>query len=153
MFYMKYVQRIAMIVAVVLVSVMGMTTPVMANPSSATTPPQLITLAPISLSTEMREKYSEQSILVKVKATILETGIIGGDIKVVTSSGDESFDKSVTDAIQQSVFNPAYSSDHKAIACSFVLPLHVKVEKYLPEAEVSKETLQPTDSVVPAEAQ
>jgi len=142
---MKYIQKIAVMIALVLVSVMGMTVPVMAQQTSALTPPQLITLAPISLSAEMREKYSEQTVLVKVKATISETGIVGSDIKTLVSSGDESFDKSVIDSIQHSVFNPAYNSDHQAVECSIVLPLNVKVEKYLPEEEVTTKTVTPVD--------
>lgn len=149
---MKYIQKITVILAVVVVSVLGMAVPGMANQSPAITPPQLITLAPISLSAEMREKYSEQTVLVKVKATILETGIVGSDMKIITSSGAESFDKSVMESIQTSVFNPAYNSDHKGVECSIVLPLHVKVEKYLPEEEV-KEIVTPTEPVMPADLQ
>lgn len=140
---MKYIQKITVILAVVVVSVLGMVVPAMANQSSAITPPQLITLAPISLSAEMREKYSEQTVLVKVKATIAATGIIGSDMKIITSSGEESFDKSVMESIQHSVFNPAYNSDQQGVECSIVLPLHVKVEKYLPEEEV-KDPVTPT---------
>ncbi|CQR74436.1 Gram-negative bacterial tonB protein [Sporomusa ovata DSM 2662] len=142
---MKYFSKTQLIIATILLLVIGIAVPAMANNNSTMTPPKIITLAPISLSPEMREKYSEQTILVKVKATIAEAGTIDGDIKIITSSGDEAFDQAVIESIQKSVFSPAYSSDNKAVACSILLPLHINVEKYLPEEQVSHETVQTTD--------
>ncbi|CQR73874.1 Gram-negative bacterial tonB protein [Sporomusa ovata DSM 2662] len=146
---MKYTPKMRVMMAVIVLAIVGMAVPVMANGNSSVTPPQIITLAPISLSAEMREKYSEQTVLVKVKATVSELGIIDGDIKIITSSGDEAFDQAVTDSLKKSVFRPAFNSDNKAVACSIIFPLQVKVEKYLPEEKVSNEagqaTEQPTD--------
>jgi TonB family protein len=115
----------------------AMSVPVMAKDNAAITPPQIITLAPVSLSPELREKYSEKTILVKLRATISESGTTVGDIKIITSSGDEFFDQAAIDSLKQSVFRPAYASDYQAVACTIVLPLNVNVEKYLPEEPAS----------------
>ncbi|WP_255451364.1 energy transducer TonB [Sporomusa sp. KB1] len=134
-----------LIIATILLLVIGIAVPAMASTNSTMTPPKIITLAPISLSPEMREKYSEQTILVKVKATIAEAGTIASDIKIITGSGDEAFDQAVIESVKQSVFSPAYTSDHQAVASSFILPLQVKVEKYLPEEPITNENVQATE--------
>ncbi len=139
---MQYFLTRQFIVAILLVVFASIAAPVMADSNSPVTPPKLVTLAPISLSPELREKYSEQTKLVKVKAAIAADGIITGDIKVVVGSGDEAFDQAVIEALQKSVFTPAYTSDNKAVACSIILPLHVNVEKYQPEEETTSETEQ-----------
>ncbi|QDR82972.1 energy transducer TonB [Sporomusa termitida] len=134
---MKYIQKVKWFVAVLLFAVMGlgMTMPAMAQGQDPVTPPKIVTLAPVGLTSELREKYSEQTILVRIKATITETGTMDSNIQVITSSGDAAFDQAVIDSIQQSVFTPAYTGDQQAIASSIVLPLNIKVEKYLPEEE------------------
>lgn len=90
---MMYFSKMRLIIAAILLLVIGIAVPAMASNNATMTPPKIITLAPISLSPEMREKYSEQTILVKVKATIAEAGTIDSDIKIITSSGDEAFDR------------------------------------------------------------
>lgn len=134
---MKYIQKVQWFIAVLLFAIMGLGVagPAMAQAKEPVTPPKIITLAPVGLTPELREKYSEQTILVRIKATITETGTLDNNIQVITSSGDAAFDQAVIDSIQQSVFTPAYTSDQQAIASSIVLPLNVKVEKYLPEEE------------------
>ncbi|WP_371381021.1 TonB family protein [Sporomusa aerivorans] len=139
---MKYCLRKQAIAAVLLLLLIGLTIPVMASSNVPVTPPGISTLAPISLSPELREKYSEQTKLVKVKATVAADGIIEGDVKVVLSSGDAAFDQAVVEALQKSVFTPAYTGDNQAVACSIILPLNVNVEKYVPEEEVTGETEQ-----------
>ena len=134
---MRSVQKIQVVLVILFVMMMVMAIPVMAQDhSSGITPPRIISLAPVSLSPELREKYSEQTILVKLKATITESGTTADDIQIITSSNDAAFDQAVIDSLKQSVFSPAYK-DHQAIACTILLPLHVKVEKYLPEDPAS----------------
>ncbi len=134
---MKSFKKIQLVLSILFVMMVVMAVPVMAQDhSTGITPPGIIRLAPVSLSPELREKYSEQTILVKLKATITESGTTADDIQVVTSSNDAAFDQAVIESLKQSVFSPAYK-DHQAVACTIVLPLHVKVEKYLPEEPAS----------------
>lgn len=136
---MKYFTKMQLLIAGLLVILISLAVPVMANNNSPVTPPKIISLAPVSLSDDLREKYSEQTILVKVKATVSAIGIIDSDIRIITSSGDALFDQAVIDSMQQSVFSPAYTSDNQAVACSILFPLQVNVEKYVPEEQVNNE--------------
>nr|WP_255711581.1 TonB family protein [Pelosinus baikalensis] len=111
----------------------------LAKDKAQMTPPQIITLAAISLPLEMKEKYAEQTVPVKIKATVSELGTVDGDVQIITSSGDAAFDNAVIESIKKSMFSPAYS-DNTAVSCSIVLPLHVKVEKNIPEEQVGNET-------------
>lgn len=122
---MKYFPKMQLLIAGFLVILISLAAPVMANNNSPVTPPKIISLAPVSLSDELREKYSEQTILVKVKATVSAIGIIDSDIKIVTSSGDVLFDQAVIDSMKQSVFSPAYTSDNQAVACSILFPFRL----------------------------
>lgn len=140
---MQYFLKRQFIIGILLLVLAGMAVPVMADNNPPVIPPKLITLAPISLSPELREKYSEQTKLVKVKATVAADGVIAGEIKIIAGSGDDAFDQAVAEALQKSVFTPAYTSDNKAVACSIILPLTVNVEKYQPEEAVTSETEQP----------
>lgn len=137
-----FLKRQLFIIGFLLLMLTGMAAPAMAGNNSPVIPPKLITLAPISLSPELREKYSEQTKMVRVKATVATDGVIAGEIKIIVSSGDAAFDQTVIEALQQSVFTPAYTSDNKAVACSIILPLTVNVEKYLPEEEVHSDSGQ-----------
>lgn len=131
----RFVAAAALLLA--LLAVLSM--PVMAEEPAALTPPAIVKLAPVGLSPELREKYSEQTVVVKVRTKILETGLPDGELTVIASSGDAAFDQAVVTAIGQSVFSPAYTADHKAVASVIVLPMHVKVEKYVPEEAVVQE--------------
>lgn len=131
-FYMKYLPKMQLITALMLLILMSLSVPAMAKGQTPATPPRIVTLAPIALTPELTGKYSEQTVLVKIKATILETGTMDSNVQVITSSGDPAFDQAVIDSLQKSVFTPAYTEDRQAIASSIVLPLNVKVEKYVP---------------------
>jgi len=124
------------IVVLMLLLTTGMSVTAFAKDKSQVTPPQIITLAAISLPQDMKEKYAEQTVPVKVKATISVNGTVDGEVKIITSSGDAAFDNAVIESIQKSVFSPAYS-DTTAISSSIILPLHVKVEKVIPEEQVN----------------
>ena len=136
---MKYFLKRQLLIAGFLVILISLTVPVMANNPSPMTPPKIISLAPVSLSDDLREKYSEQTIQVKVKVTVSATGIIDSDIKIITSSGDALFDQAVIDSMKQYVFSPAYTGDNQAVACSILFPLQVNVEKYVPDEQVNNE--------------
>lgn len=125
--------------AFTLLLIMGMSFSALAKDKAQMTPPQIITLAAISLPPDMKEKYAEQAVPVKIKATVSELGTVDGDVQIITSSGDAAFDNAVIESIKKSVFSPAYS-DNTAVSCSIVLPLHVKVEKNMPEEQVGNET-------------
>lgn len=125
--------RFAATAAFLLVLLTLLSLPALAKEPVPLTPPAIVKLATIGLSPELREKYSEQTVLVKVRTAISEAGLPDGELTVVTSSGDEAFDQAVIAAVKQSVFSPAYTAEHKAVASVVVLPMHVKVEKYVPE--------------------
>ncbi len=119
---------------ILMIFVMSM--PAMAQErSSAMTPPQIVTLETVKLSPELQEKFSEQTVVVKLKATISASGTVAGQIAVISGSGDDALDQAAIAALQQSVFRPAYAGE-EAVACTVVMPLHIKVEKYLPEEPV-----------------
>ncbi len=133
---MKVLKKVPFSLALLLVVMLAIAVPVMAKANAAVTPPQIITLAPVSLTPELQEKYSEKTLLVKLKATIFESGT-AGNIEIIISSGDEALDQAAIESLQQSVFRPAYASDSQAVACTIVLPLNVRVEKYQPEEPAS----------------
>lgn len=139
---MQYFLKRQVIVGILLLVLAGIAVPVMADNNSPVIPPKLITLAPISLSPELWEKYSEQTKLVKVKATVAADGIIAGEIKIIAGSGEEAFDQAVIAALQKSVFTPAYTGAKEAVTCSIILPLTINVEKYQPEEEIISEPEQ-----------
>ncbi len=122
--------------AFLLVLLIVLSLPAMAKEPAALTPPAIVKLASVGLSPELREKYSEQTVVVKVKMVISEAGLPNGELTVIASSGDAAFDQAVVTAIGQSAFSPAYTAEHKAITSVIVLPMHVKVEKYVPEEAV-----------------
>ncbi|MCC5468024.1 TonB family protein [Pelosinus baikalensis] len=132
-------KKVGFIMAFTLLLIMGMSFSALAKDKAQMTPPQIITLAAISLPLEMKEKYAEQTVPVKIKATVSELGTVDGDVQIITSSGDAAFDNAVIESIKKSMFSPAYS-DNTAVSCSIVLPLHVKVEKNIPEEQVGNET-------------
>jgi len=134
--------RVVAVAAFLLALLVVLSLPVMAKEPAALTPPAIVKLAPVGLSPELREKYSEQTVVVKVRITISEAGLPDGELTVVTSSGDETFDQAVITAVKQSVFSPAYTAEHKAVASVVVLPMHVKVEKYVPEESAAPEAPQ-----------
>lgn len=134
--------RFAAIAAFLLVLLTLLSFPALAKEPAPLTPPAIVKLAPVGLSPELREKYSEQTVVVKVRITISEAGLPEGELTVVTSSGDETFDQAVITAVKQSVFSPAYTAEHKAVASVVVLPMHVKVEKYVPEESAAPEAPQ-----------
>ncbi len=131
-------KKMQCIVVMMVLLIAGMSVTALAKEKAQVTPPQIITLAEISLPQDVKEKYAEQTVAVKVKATISVYGTIDGEVKIVTSSGDAAFDNAVIESIQKSVFSPAYS-DTTAIASSIILPLHVKVEKNILEEQVNNE--------------
>lgn len=134
--------RFAATAAFLLVLLTLLSLPALAKEPAPLTPPAIVKLATIGLSPELREKYSEQTVLVKVRTAISEAGLPDGELTVVTSSGDEAFDRAVITAVKQSVFSPAYTAEHKAVASVVVLPMHVKVEKYVPEEPAAPESPQ-----------
>lgn len=134
--------RFAATAAFLLVLLALLSLPALAKEPAPLTPPAIVKLATIELSPELREKYSEQTVLVKVRTAISEAGLPDGELTVVTSSGDEAFDQAVIAAVKQSVFSPAYTAEHKAVASVVVLPMHVKVEKYVPEEPAASERPQ-----------
>lgn len=134
--------RVVAVAAFLLALLVVLSLPVMAKEPAPLTPPAIVKLAPVGLSPELREKYSEQTVVVKVRITISEAGLPDGELTVVTSSGDETFDQAVITAVKQSVFSPAYTAEHKAIASVVVLPMYVKVEKYVPEESAAPEAPQ-----------
>lgn len=131
-------KKVGFIITFTLLLIMGMSFSALAQEKAQITPPQIITLAAISLPTDMQEKYAEQIVLVKIKATVSDYGTVNDDVLILTSSGDIAFDTAVVESVKKSVFSPAYS-DNTAISSSIVLPLHVKVEKYIPEEQASNE--------------
>lgn len=134
--------RFAATAAFLLALLVVLSLPALAKEPAPLTPPAIVKLATVELSTELREKYSEQTVMVKVRTAISEAGLPDGELTVVTSSGDAAFDQAVVTAVKQSVFSPAYTADHKAVASVVVLPMHVKVEKYVPEEPAVPETAQ-----------
>lgn len=134
-------KKIRFIMVLTLLLTMGMSFSALANDKPQMTPPRIITLAAISLPPDMKEKYAEQIVPVKIKATISEYGTVGGDVQIITSSGDAAFDNAVIESIKQSAFSPAYS-DTTAISSSVILPLQVKVGKNIQEEQPSNE-IQP----------
>lgn len=134
--------QVIVAVAFLLALLVVMSLPAMAKEPAALTPPTIVKLAPVGLSPELREKYSEQTVVVKIRTAIAETGLPAGDLTVVASSGDAAFDQAVVAAVGQSIFSPAYTADHKAVASVIVLPMHVKVEKYVPEEPTAQEPAQ-----------
>lgn len=135
---MKFMRSLAAM-AVLIWVMMVMAGPVLAQERSNLTPPKIVSLQPIALSTELQQKYSEQTVPVKVRINIAETGLLSGEVSILDSSGDEAFDKAVVESIQKSVFTPAYTPAHQPVACAIVLPLHIKVEKYVPEEPTIEE--------------
>ncbi|AJQ26627.1 TonB domain-containing protein [Pelosinus fermentans JBW45] len=131
-------KKMRFIVVLMLLLTTGMSVSALAKDKPQVTPPQIITLAAISLPQDVKEKYAEQTVAVKVKATISVYGTVDGEVKIITSSGDAAFDNAVIESIQKSVFSPAYS-DTTAISSSILLPLHVKVEKIIPEEQANGE--------------
>lgn len=131
-------KKIRFIMVLTLFLTMGMSFSALANDKPQMTPPHIITLAAISLPPDVREKYAEQIVPVKIKATISEYGTVDGDVQIVTSSGDAAFDNAVIESIKQSVFSPAYSNT-TAISSSVTLPMQVKVEKNIQEEQPSNE--------------
>lgn len=131
---MNYIHKIRFITAVMLLMMAALSVPAMAQDLSGTpaTPPRIVTLEPVTLTPELTEKYSEQTVLVKIKASISESGAIDRNVQIVQSSGDAAFDQAVIDSLQKSVFTPAYTKDRQAVASTIILPLTVKVEKYVP---------------------
>lgn len=134
--------RLTAAAAFLLAMLVVLSLPALAQEPVPLTPPTIVKLATVGLSPELREKYSEQTVVVKVRTAISEAGLPDGELTVVTSSGDESFDQAVVTAVKQSVFSPAYTADHKAVASVVVLPMHVKVEKYVPEEPTVPEPSQ-----------
>jgi TonB family protein len=127
-----YVKKIRFIMVLALLLTMGMSFSALANDKPQMTPPHIITLAAIYLPPDVREKYAEQIVPVKIKATISENGTVDGDVEIITSSGDAAFDNAVIESIKQSAFSPAYS-DTTAVSSSVTIPLQVKVEKNIQE--------------------
>lgn len=131
-------KKLQLIMVLMLLLTTGMSVSALAKEKPQMTPPQIITLAAISLPQDVKEKFAEQTVSVKVKATISISGSIDGDVQIITSSGDAAFDAAVMESIQRSVFTPAYS-DTTAVSSSIILPLHVKVEKSIPEEQANGE--------------
>ncbi|SFM02685.1 energy transducer TonB [Pelosinus propionicus] len=131
-------KKLQLIMVLMLLLTTGMSVSALAKEKPQMTPPQIITLAAISLPQDVKEKFAEQTVSVKVKATISVSGSIDGDVQIITSSGDAAFDAAVMESIQRSVFTPAYS-DTTAVSSSIILPLHVKVEKSIPEEQANGE--------------
>lgn len=129
---MKSIKSVT-VMAVTIWIMMVMVAPVVAQEKSNLTPPKIISLGPVTLSTELQKKYSEQTVPVKVRVNIAESGSLKGEVTIVAGSGDEAFDQAVVESVHQSVFAPAYTPEHQPVACAIVLPLHIKVEKYVPE--------------------
>nr|WP_092073023.1 energy transducer TonB [Dendrosporobacter quercicolus]NSL48805.1 energy transducer TonB [Dendrosporobacter quercicolus DSM 1736]SDM53023.1 TonB protein C-terminal [Dendrosporobacter quercicolus] len=144
---MKYFPKMQRITVVMLLILMGLSVPALAKDQTPATPPRILSLAPIALTPELTGKYSEQTVLVKIKATILDTGTMDSNVEVITSSGDPAFDQAVIDSLQKSVFTPAYTEDRQAISSSIVLPLNVKVEKYVPVEPPARQPDQENASV------
>lgn len=140
--HMKYRFRWQWLAAVMLMVLLGTAVPVLGHASAPVTPPKIDSLAPVALTPELQEKYSEQTVTVKIKATITESGTVDSNIQVITGSGDAVFDQAVMDSIRNSVFTPAHTGDGQAVASSVVLPLSVKVEKYAPEEPATTESGQ-----------
>ena len=145
---MKFFKKVRFSLGLLLVVMLAMAAPVMAKANAAVTPPQIVTLAPVSLTPELQEKYSEKTVLVKLKATIFESGT-AGNIEIIISSGDEALDQAAIESLERSVFRPAYASDSQAVACTVVLPLNVRVEKYQPEEPASSQAGPSTEQPQP----
>ncbi len=131
-------KKMRLIVVLMLLLTTGMSVSVLAKDKPQMTPPKIITLAAISLPQDVKEKFAEQTVSVKVKATISVYGTVDGEVKIITSSGDAAFDNAVIESIQKSVFSPAYS-DTTAVSSSILLPFNVKVEKIIPEEQANGE--------------
>ncbi|WP_378956853.1 energy transducer TonB [Pelosinus sp. sgz500959] len=129
---MKEIRFITMFTLLLLMT--GMSVSALAQENTQMTPPRIITLATLSLSPELQDKYAEQTLLVKIKATVSEYGAADGDVQIMTSSGDIAFDNAVIALVKESEFSPAYRGN-TAVSSSILLPLHVKVEKNIPEEQ------------------
>jgi TonB family protein len=137
-------RKIGFIMAFTLLLTIGIPFSALAKEKAQMTPPQIITLAAVSLPPDIKEKYAEQTVLVKIKATVSEYGTVDGDVQIITSSGATAFDNAVAESVKKSVFTPAYS-DNTAVSCSILLPLHVKVEKNIQEEQEGNETQSAAD--------
>lgn len=141
MLYMKYRFRWQWFVAVMIIALMLNTAvPVLGHASSPVSPPKIDRLTPVVLTPNLQEKYSEQVMTLKIKATITESGTVENNIQVITSSGDTAFDQAVIDSIRNSVFTPAHDDAGQAVVSSVILPLSVNVEKYVPEKPAATES-------------
>jgi TonB family protein len=137
-------KKIGFIVVFTLLLTVGMSFSALAKEKAQMTPPQIVTLEAVSLPADVKEKYAEQTVLVKVKATVSEYGTVDGDVQIITSSGDKDFDNAVIESVKKSIFTPA-RRDNTLVSCSILLPLHVKVEKNIPEEQEGNEAQSAAD--------
>ena len=117
--------------------VLGMPFAALAQENGKAVPPQLVNLAPIAFAPEITEAYGDQVVEVRLQIRLSEEGIVQQVLEVAQSSGSVTLDQAVISAVEDSVFRPAYL-DGKAIECSVILPLHIKIEREEPPQESSQ---------------
>lgn len=93
--------------------------------------PQILSCS-IVLPEEVKKKYSEQTISLKVLISISIEGRVGNDVQLIDSSGDSIIDDIVMESVKKFRFIPA-RQDYKTIPSKVKLPIQFVNGKYVIE--------------------
>jgi TonB family protein len=94
-------------------------------------------LGSVSLPTGFAKEHSGEILMVTIKISIAQEGVLNG-VEVVKSSGIEILDNAVIDAARRGQYSPIYDKDGKAIEQSLILPLKFDFTQKASEAKETR---------------